>query len=111
MAVLWSSLSSQSMKLQVLILLVLQTFPNLTDQKCINHKVDPRHFYHDNEALDLKILTTERLTHQIVSTILKVFAEDVLGYNNVSLVKIQDPRLSFEPEVQFSNISSCELKE
>eukprot|EP00093_Oithona_nana_P007812 07812.XXX_479521_479622_1 [CDS] Oithona nana genome sequencing. len=34
------------MKLQVLILLVLQTFPNLTDQKCINHKVDPRHFYH-----------------------------------------------------------------
>lgn len=99
------------MKLQVLILLVLQNFPNLTDQKCINHKVDPRHFYHDNEALDLKILTTERLTHQIVSTILKVFAEDVLGYNNVSLVKIQDPRLSFEPEVQFSNISSCELKD
>ena len=110
MAVLWSSLSSQSMKLQVLILLVLQTFL-LTDQKCIDRQVDSKNFYHENEALELKILTSERLTHQIVSTILKVFAEDVLGYNNVSLVKIQDPRLSFEPEVQFSNISSCELKE
>ena len=99
------------MKLQVLILLVLQTFPTLTDQKCINRQVDPNNFYYENEALDLKILTSERLTHQIVSTILKVFAEDVLGYNNVSLVKIQDPRLNFEQEVQFSNISSCELRE
>ena len=96
------------MKLQVLILLVL---PFLTDQKCINRQVEPKYFYQGNEALNLKILTSERLTHQIVSTILKVFAEDVLGYKDVSLVKIQDPRLSFEPEVQFSNISSCELKE
>ena len=42
-----------------------------------------------------------------MSTILKVFAEEVLGYADVILVQIENPRLSFEPDVQFANISSC----
>jgi hypothetical protein len=73
--------------------------------------IEPKYFYHGDEALNLKILTSSRLTHKIVSTILSVFAEEVLGYANVSLVEIEDPTLDFEPDVQFKYISSCDTKE
>ncbi len=73
--------------------------------------VEPKYFYYRDTALSIKILTSSRLTHKIVSTIIKVFAEEVLGYTNVSLVEIENPRLSFEPDVQFANISSCEKNE
>lgn len=82
-------------------------------EHCIELKrnVEPKYFYYGNVSLSINILTSSRLTHQIVSTILKVFAEEVLGYTNVSLVQIENPRLRFEPDVQFANISSCEKKE
>ena len=73
--------------------------------------VEPKYFYYDEEALHIRILTSSRLTHKIVSKIFQVFSEQVLGYANVSLVEIDDPRLSFEPDVQFANISSCQKNE
>ena len=72
---------------------------------------EPKYFYYGDIALNIKILTSSRLTHKLVSTILGVFAEEVLGYANVTLVEIEDPRLGFEPDVQFANISSCEKNE
>ena len=69
--------------------------------------MEPKYFFYQEEILSINILTTSRLTHQIVSTVLKTFAEEVLGYTSVNLVQIEDPRLSFEPDVQFANISSC----
>ena len=88
-----------------------KNFPQCIDHQETGTVVEPKYFYYDNEALSIKILTSSRLTHKIVSTILKVFAEEVLGYSNVSLVQIENPRLSFEPDVQFANISSCEKNE
>ena len=89
----------------------LSTF--LHNRQCIKEvdNIDHKFFYYGNEALSIKILTSSRLTHKIVSTILKVFAEEVLGYADVSLVQIENPSFSFEPDVQFANISSCEKKE
>lgn len=72
---------------------------------------EPKYFYYGDIALNIKILTSSRLTHKLVSTILAVFTEEVLGYANVTLVEIGDPRLGFEPDAQFANISSCEKNE
>ena len=68
---------------------------------------EPKHFYYGESAVNLRIFTTDRLTHRLVSTILEVFAEDVLGYQNVSLVQLEDPRQGFDPDAQFAYISSC----
>ena len=90
-----------------------QTLSTFHNRQCIKEvgNIDHKFFYYGNEALSIKILTSSRLTHKIVSTILKVFAEEVLGYADVSLVQIENPSFSFEPDVQFANISSCEKKE
>lgn len=100
----------------LLSLLVLASCSSLTldkNSKCIENSasVEPKYFYYGQNALSINILTSSRLTHKIVSTILKVFAEQVLGYTNVALVQIENPKLSFEPDVQFANISSCDKKE
>ena len=38
---------------------------------------------------------------------LQIFAEEVLGYSNVSIVRMSDPTHAFDPDHQFSYISSC----
>ena len=79
---------------------------------CIKEtNVERKQFFYNDEPLNIRILTSSRLTHKIVSSIFQVFSEQVLGYANVSLVEIDDPRLIFEPDVQISNISSCQQNE
>ncbi len=53
------------------------------------------------------IFTTDRLTHRISSTVLQIVAEEVLGYHNISLVYLDDPKGGFDPDTQFKYISSC----
>ena len=101
-------------QLTLTIVFILVHCPTWTSSAnpCIEKtNVEPKYFYYGEEALNIRILTSSRLTHKIVSTIFQVFSEQVLGYANVSLVEIEDPRLSFEPDVQFANISSCEKNE
>ena len=50
---------------------------------------------------------SDRLTHRLTSSVVKVFAEEVLGYCNVSLVYMDDPTKGFDPDEQFKYISSC----
>ena len=81
---------------------------NPVTQRCIPEKPDePKYFYHGNQSLGIRILTTDRLTHQLSSTILQILAEEVLGYTNVTLVHLAQHTSGFDPETQFSMISSC----
>ena len=76
--------------------------------RCIQGKPDePKYFYYGNRALNIRILTTSRVTHRLTSTILQIFAEEVLGYSNVTLHYLEDPTQGFDPDTQFSYISSC----
>ena len=123
----------------VIITLLLELSSGFTQQpqqsQCISgvKTPKPKYFYHGDEAVNLKILTSSRPSHQIISTILQIFSEEVsgyllkqkvhgylidaifmfqvLGYANVSLVEITNPTLGFEPDEQFSYISSCTVKE
>lgn len=77
-------------------------------ERCTDARLpESKYFYYGDEVLTLKILTSSRTTHKIVSTILSVFCEEVLGYTNVTLVELDDPSQGFEPDTQFSYISSC----
>ena len=38
---------------------------------------------------------------------LQILAQEVIGYHNVSLVALDDPRVGFDPVTQFGYISSC----
>ena len=63
------------------------------------------------------VATRHQLQGSIVSTLismlptqpfgLQIFAEEVLGYSNVSIVRMSDPTHAFDPDHQFSYISSC----
>ena len=76
--------------------------------RCIAEKPDePKYFYYGDHALTISIFTTDRITHKLTSTILKIFAEEVLGYSNVTLHHLDDPKQGFDPDIQFSYISSC----
>ena len=76
--------------------------------RCIADKPDePKNFYYGNQALTISIFTTDRITHKLTSTILKIFAEEVLGYSDVTLHQLEDPKQGFDPDIQFSYISSC----
>ena len=37
----------------------------------------------------------------------QILAQEVIGYHNVSLVALDDPRVGFDPVTQFGYISSC----
>ena len=81
---------------------------------CINDlkpPPDPKSFFYEGQYEQIRILTSSRLTHKLVSKIFQIFTQQVVGYTNVSIVEIDDPRLSFEPDVQLANISSCEKNE
>ena len=81
---------------------------------CINDLKPPpeqKSFYYEGNYEQIRILTSSRLTHKLVSKIFQIFTQQVVGYTNVSIVEIDDPRLSFEPDVQLANISSCEKNE
>ena len=78
------------------------------ESRCIERTVhEPKNFYYGDLAVNLNILTSDRLSHKLVSNILQIFAEEVLGYCNVSLVRMPDPTHAFDPDTQFSYISSC----
>ena len=80
----------------------------LSEQRCIAEKPDePKYFYYGDQALAISIFTTDRITHKLTSTILKIFAEEVLGYSNVTVNPLDDPKQGFDPDIQFSYISSC----
>ena len=68
---------------------------------------EPKYFYFGNRELPIGILVSGRLTHKLTSAVVKVFAEEVLGYCNVSLVAMEDPAQGFDPDAQFKYISSC----
>ena len=68
---------------------------------------EPKYFYFGNRELPIGILVSGRLTHKLTSSVVKVFAEEVLGYCNVSLVQMDDPTQGFDPDAQFKYISSC----
>ena len=78
---------------------------NATDQ------TDPKYFYYGEQELTIGILVSNRLTHKLASNVFKVFAEEILGYVNISLVSMDDPTKGFDPDTQFSYISSCESSE
>ena len=37
----------------------------------------------------------------------QILAQEVIGYHNVSLIALDDPRVGFDPVTQFGYISSC----
>ena len=68
---------------------------------------EPKLFYYHDTELPIGILVSERLTHKLASNVLKVFVEEILGYVNVTLVSMMDPSQGFDPDTQFSYVSSC----
>ena len=68
---------------------------------------EPKYFFYGDQELAIGILVSDRLTHKLASNVLKVFAEEILGYVNVTLVYMIDPTQGFDPDAQFSYISSC----
>ena len=88
----------------------LQLSSNNMQSRCLINASTPEQpkyfFYHENE-LPIGILVSDRLTHKLASNVLKVFIEEVLGYVNVTLVNMADPSQGFDPDTQFSYISSC----
>ena len=68
---------------------------------------EPKYFYYHDTELSIGILVSQRLTHKLASNVLKVFVEEILGYVNVTLVNMADPSQGFDPDTQFSYISSC----
>ena len=68
---------------------------------------EPKLFYYHDIELPIGILISDRLTHRLASSVLKVFAEEILGYVNVTLVSMVDPSQGFDPDTQFSYVSSC----
>ena len=68
---------------------------------------EPKYFFYGDKELAIGILVSNRLTHKLASNVLKVFAEEILGYVNVTLVHMSDPTQGFDPDIQFSYVSSC----
>lgn len=68
---------------------------------------EPKLFYYYDTELPIGILISDRLTHKLASNVLKVFIEEILGYVNVTLVSMADPSQGFDPDTQFSYVSSC----
>ena len=68
---------------------------------------EPKLFYYHDDELPIGILVSDRLTHKLASNVLKVFIEEILGYVNVNLVSMVDPSQGFDPDTQFSYVSSC----
>ena len=68
---------------------------------------EPKLFYYYDTELPIGILVSDRLTHKLASNVLKVFIEEILGYVNVTLVSMADPSQGFDPDTQFSYVSSC----
>ena len=68
---------------------------------------EPKYFFYHDTELSIGILVSQRLTHKLASNVLKVFVEEILGYVNVTLVNMADPSQGFDPDTQFSYISSC----
>ena len=85
------------------------TIPNGDGGRCVlaAKPAEPKYFYFGNRELPIGILVSGRLTHKLTSAVVKVFAEEVLGYCNVSLVPMEDPAQGFDPDAQFKYISSC----
>jgi len=52
-----------------------------------NAEVTPkRNFYHSGHNLPIRIETSDRPSHQLVSRVLRILLLDVLGYSKVELV-------------------------
>ncbi|TRY61846.1 hypothetical protein TCAL_10559 [Tigriopus californicus] len=68
--------------------LVLETH---SAQRCIDQQPsEPKYFYYGDQAVEIKILTSDRTTHLLISTILQIFTQEVLGYNNTTLIHLDD---------------------
>jgi hypothetical protein len=79
-----------------------------TVERCLpDPEEEPKLFYYGDQALPVSILTTERVTHLLISSVVAIVAEEALGYRNVTLHAIKDPRKGFDPDAQFEQISSC----
>ena len=62
---------------------------------------EPKLFYYHDIELPIGILISDRLTHRLASSVLKVFAEEILGYVNVTLVSMVDPSQGFDPNQRY----------
>ena len=88
----------------------LHSATSFTDGRCLinaSTPEEPKYFYYHDTELPIGILVSDRLTHKLASNVLKVFVEEILGYVNVTLVNMEDPSQGFDPDTQFSYISSC----
>ncbi len=47
--------------------------------------IPKRHFYYNGQSLPLTIESSDRVSHQLASHILKILLEEVLGYDHVQL--------------------------
>ncbi|XP_040568562.1 uncharacterized protein [Lepeophtheirus salmonis] len=78
--------------------------------RCIQEKnqvEEIKYLYYGDNALNLRILTSDRVSHRIASTVVKIFIEEIVGYSNVTLVPLNDPTKAFDPDTLFRNLSSC----
>lgn len=75
--------------LQLMAIVVLATDCMLSSEaKCLTDTPDGlprRHFYYNSSSLPIKIQTSDRSSHQLVSRILSILLEEVLGYDKVEL--------------------------
>lgn len=77
--------------------------------RCIPEEeaAEAKYFYLGDEAIPLKIYSTNRLTHQLTSTILQIFAEEILGYVNISVHHVSNDTGAFSLDYLYSQLSNC----
>lgn len=63
-----------------------------------------RTFLHDNKAIDLRLESSDRVTHQLSTAVFAIFVREVLGYRNVTVTKRRD---AFNVSAVLSRISGC----
>lgn len=101
----FSFFSTKTLVTFISLVVVLETN---SAQRCIGQQPsEPKYFYYGDQAVEIKILTSDRTTHLLISTILQIFTQEVLGYNNTTLIHLDDQTQGFDPDAQFSYISSC----
>ena len=66
---------------------------------------EPKYFYYGENQIPITIFSTSRATHLLISNVFKIFAEEVLGYRNVSIVR--HPKETFDARIVYSKLSNC----
>lgn len=46
-----------------------------------------RYFYVGDQTVDIRLEISDRLSHQLITHVLRIILQDVMGYVNVSMVK------------------------